>query len=328
MKTALVMGITGGFGGHVARELAANGWRIRALMRDPGKQPILKPAIEAVQGDAANIDDVRRAARDVDLIVYGVNAPYPEWEDKVVPWLEVTATVAEETGATVLFPGNVYALNPADGAELEDGFDESAPANPPTRKGELRAEMEARLKQAASNGAKVVIIRCGDFIGVGAQSWVQHLLKPNRKGYTLQAASDRSLVHTYAYLPDVARVAVKLVARVDEYADFNVFHFRGSRANFTDIAKATEEVTGRPVTIGRFPWGLLKILAVFSPMMRSLVEMRYLWQSEVNLSDRKLESYLGEPVSYTPLGQALKDTGALNHPADSVHEELRVSVKL
>ena len=100
MKTALVMGITGGFGGHVARELASHGWQIRALTRDPKKLPINTPAIEAVSGDAANIADVRKAARGVDLIVYGVNAPYPEWEAKVVPWLDVTATVAEETGAT------------------------------------------------------------------------------------------------------------------------------------------------------------------------------------------------------------------------------------
>ena len=322
MRTALVMGITGGFGGHVARELARNGWQIRALVRDSKRLPINTPAFEAVPGDAANIADVRRAADGVDLVVYGVNAPYPKWEGTVVPMLEVTATVAEETGATILFPGNVYTLNPADGAKFENGFDESAPIDPPTRKGELRAQMEARLKLAAGRGARVIIIRCGDFIGVGAQSWVQHLVKPNRKGYTLQAASDPALVHTYAYLPDVARVAAKLVAKVDEYANFNVFHFKGIRANFFDIAKSIEEVTGRPVKMGKFPWAVLKIIGVFSPMMRSVVEMRYLWLSEVNLSDQKLESCLGRPVSYTPIGRALKDTDALKHPTDNAQGEL------
>ena len=319
MKMALVMGITGGFGSHVADALIKDGWRVRALMRDPAKLPASYATVEAVAGNAASIEDVRAAAKGVELIVYGVNAPYPKWEGTVVPMLDVTATVAEENKQIILFPGNVYFLNPKDGSE----FDESASINPPTRKGELRAEMEARLKTAAGRGAKVIILRCGDFIGTRAQSWLQHLVKPSGNGYVLQAASDPALVHTYAYLPDVARVAVKLVANVNEYANFNVFHFKGYRANFNDIASAIEAATGRPVKIGHFPWRLLRLIAPFMPMMRSLIEMRYLWQSEVNLSDKKLESYLGAPVQVTPLGEALRVSGVLKHPADTGQGELK-----
>ena len=319
MKTALIMGITGGFGSHVADALIRDGWRIRALMRDTARLPARFAAVEAVAGNAANMQDVRTAAKGADLIVYGVNAPYTKWEGTVVPMLGVAATVAEEQQATILFPGNVYFLNPEDGSE----FDESAPVNPPTRKGELRAEMEVRLKTAASNGAKVIIIRCGDFIGTGAQSWLQHLVKPSGKGYVLQAASDPALVHSYAYLPDVARVAVKLVANVNDYANFNVFHFKGYRVNFHDIASAIEAATGRPVKLGAFPWSIVKIVQFFSPMMRSLVEMRYLWQSEMNLSDNKLESYLGQPVNYTPLDEAMLESGLLHHPADTRQGELK-----
>ncbi len=323
MKTALILGITGGFGGHVAKELARNGWKIRALMRDPSKLPTLSYSIDADPGDASNIDDVRNAAKGVDLIVYGVNAPYPKWENTVVPMLDVTATVAEEIKLTVLFPGNVYTLNPDDGTKFGHGFDESAPVNPPTRKGELRAEMEARLKIAASHGAKVIIIRAGDYIGFRAPgSWMPHLIKPTKAGYSLQAASDPNLVHTWSYLPDIARVAVKLAANVDDYTNFNVFHFKGYRINFYDIARAIEGATSRPVKMARFPWGVLKILQLFSPMMRSLVEMQYLWKNEVNLSDTKLESYLGEPVSYTPLAKALLEAGVLDHPADGRRGEL------
>jgi len=319
MKTALVMGITGGFGSHVADALLKDGWQVRAMMRDTAKLPTRFKAVEAVAGDAANVQDVQTAAEGADLIVYGINAPYPKWEGTVVPMLDVTASVAEQNGITVLFPGNVYFLNPKDGSE----FDESAPINPPTRKGELRAEMEARLKTAASNGAKVIILRCGDFIGTNAQSWLQHLVKPSGSGYALQAAGDPGLVHTYAYLPDVARAAVKLVANVNEYAKFNVFHFKGYRVNFHDIARAIEAATGRPVKLGRFPWWALRLVSPFAPLLRSLIEMRYLWQSEVNLSDNKLESYLGAPVQITPLGDALRESGVLQHPADTGQGELK-----
>jgi len=323
MKTALILGISGGFGSYVAEELVREGWQLRALMRNPGKLPQGFASVEVMQGDASRIDDVRKAAAGADLIVYGVNAPYHQWESTVVPWLDVTAAVAEETGATILFPGNVYTLNPVDAGQFKDGFAESAPVNPPTRKGELRAEMEARLKTAATNGAKVIIIRCGDFIGGRVpNSWLQHLVKPTRNGYTLQAASEPGLVHTYAYVPDVARAAAELVGNIDQYANFNVFHFRGYRANFIDIAHAIEAATGRPVKIGRFSWGMLSFIGLFVPVMKAVVGMRYLYQHEINLSDAKLESYLGHPVSYTPMAQALLESGALDHPGDKQQVKL------
>ena len=34
-RTALVLGATGSIGGEVARQLAAHGWKVRALQRDP-----------------------------------------------------------------------------------------------------------------------------------------------------------------------------------------------------------------------------------------------------------------------------------------------------
>lgn len=311
MKTALIMGITGGFGGHVAEALIRNGWQLRALMRNPAKLPQRFESAQVVQGNASSLDEVRAAARGADLIVYGVNAPYPKWEGTVVPMLDVTATVAEEQGATILFPGNVYSLNPEDGSSFKDGLDEAAPINPPTRKGELRAQMEARLREAANNGAKVIIVRAGDFIGRGASSWLQHTIKRTRRGYTVNSPSEPGLVHTFANLPDMAQAAADLVARQDELPAFNVFHLKGYRASYRDIAAAIEQASGLPVKLGRFPWWLMRLVSPFVPLVRSLLEMRYLWQVELNLDDRKLREFYGHPVHYTPLAEALVDAGVI-----------------
>jgi len=311
MKTALIMGITGGFGSHVADALKRDGWQIRALMRDPAKLPQRFAGAEVVKGNASSLDEVRVAARDADLIVYGVNAPYPKWEGTVVPMLDVAATVAEEQGATILFPGNVYFLNPKDGTLLRDGFNESAPINPPTRKGQLRAQMEARLRDAAGNGARVIIVRAGDFIGRDANSLFPYIVKRTRRGYRLDALDEPDRVHTYANLPDMAQVAADLVARQEELPAFNVFHLRGYRASYRDIAAAIEQASGLPVKLGRFPWWLMILASPFVPLTRSLLEMRYLWRVELNLDDRKLQEFYGHPVYYTPLPKALADAGVI-----------------
>ena len=309
MKTALVLGITGGFGGHVAAALAADGWRIRALLRDPARLAARWPAVEVLRGDAARIEDVTCAAEGVDVIVYGVNASYPHWDGTVLPWLDVTAQVAETGKLTIVFPGNIYNYDPADGPL----FDERAPMRPVSHKGELRMAMETRLRRASEHGARVLILRCGTFVGAGAPgSWLAHLLERNRRGYVLSTTGARDLKHAWAYLPDVAQTVVALLARAATLQAFSVFHFRGHEASFDDIAATVRARTGERVRLKRFPWWLLRLASPVSPWFRSLVEMRYLWEADIRLDDSALTRTLGGPVPRTPLADVLAAAGLID----------------
>ena len=306
MKTALVMGITGSFGGHVAQALARQGWSIRALLRNPEKLPAQFSGAQVFKGDAADIGSIRAAAQGADLIVYGVNPCYDQWATTVVPWLDNTASVAEELRLTLLFPGNVYIFNPQDGPE----FDENTRAYPVTAKGELRQAMEERLQRAAQHGARVIIVRAGDFIAAGAKSaWLQSLIKRTKSGYVLTTPGARNLTHTWAYLPDLAHTVAELVAKRDALAQFGVFHFRGYRLSFADLADAIRAASGQTVALKNLPWGLMRLATPFSAFMRSLFEMRYLWEHELNLSDAKLRSALHQSVPHTPISQALLESG-------------------
>jgi nucleoside-diphosphate-sugar epimerase len=308
MKTALIMGITGGFGSQVAQALARQGWAIRALMRDPTRLPARFRGAEVVRSDAANIDDVRQAADGVDLIVYGVNPPQYKWDGIVLPLIDATATVAEEYGLTIVFPGNVYVYDPSDGPE----FDEQSAFHPVASRGRMRVEMEQRLQQASQRGARVIILRMGDFIAADAPStWMGHLIRKTKTGYTLSTTGPRNLLHSWAYLPDAARVTADLVARRDELAPFSVFHFRGYRVTFNDIAHAIKQATGKEVKFTKFPWFVIRLLAPFGAMYSGLTEMRYLWNREINLSGDKLSNTLKKPIAQTPLADALMETGLL-----------------
>jgi nucleoside-diphosphate-sugar epimerase len=314
MKTALVMGISGGFGSSVAQALVERGWAVRALMRDPARLPAQLRNVEVMTGDAKDIRAVRKAAHGVDLMVYAVNPPRYDWNGVARPMLETTAQVAEENGSTVLFPGNVYVFDPADGPD----FDEQALRRPVTSKGRIRQAMETRLEQASRRGARVIVLRMGDYIGENAPSaWLGVLLKRTRHGFSLFTPGPRDLTHTWAYLPDAARAAAQLAAMHDELPRWSVFHFRGYRMSLRDIADTLQQVSGKRVRLKAFPWWAMRIVAPFSVLFRGLLEMRYLWRRQVNLDDAKLQRTLGKPVPHTPLPVALAELGLGAHPPTS-----------
>ncbi len=309
MKTALIMGINGSFGGYVAQALVAEGWQLKVLIRDVTKLPKRFKGADIVQGDASCIDDVRTAMKGAEIVVYGISPANYDWENTALPWLDITATVAEEKGLKLIFPGNVYVFNPADSVN----FNEDSRIAPICSKGKIRKAMEERLKVASTNGVKVVIIRCGDFLGKEVKSsWLFHLVKPGKTDVKLLNTGPVELKHSYAYLPDVAQVITEIVSKFDKLAAFNVFHFKGNQVNFNDLANAIFEVSGKKVSIKKFPWLALKFMSLFSKRYAGLMEMRYLWQVEINLESKKLDKFLGHECTITPINEVLTECEILS----------------
>lgn len=308
-KIALIMGITGNFGAEAAAALQAEGWSLRALLRDPARLPERFTGIEVVTGDVRDPESLSRAVEGVELVVYGVNPPKYDWKDKALPWLDNTVRIIEEKQLTLVFPGNVYVLDPAQGPD----FTETAPLTGLTSKGEIRLAMEQRLQLAAQRGARIINLRLGDFFNAGSQgSWLQAILKKSRHGYTLAKPGDADLEHSWAYLPDAARTLALIVNQRHELPAYALFHYRGYRVSLRQIATALSQASGKPVKLTPFPWFVLRLIAPFSIMFQGLWDMRYLWQRPINLDDHKLQAFLNQPLPQTPLSQALLTT--LGHP--------------
>lgn len=302
---ALVIGMTGGIGGATGRALAARGFHVRALTRRPQRA---QPGVEWVLGDAMSAADVLAAARGAAVIVHGANPPgYRNWRGLALPMLANTITAATQVRATIVFPGTVYNYGP-------DAFPvlrEDSPQRPLTRKGAIRVEMEQMLHQASCAGARVIIVRAGDFFGPGAgNSWFsQILVKPGRPVTRVSYPAAAGVGHAWAYLPDVAEVIARLVMRREDLALFETFHFAGhSLSRGEEMAEAICDVAGIPYShIGSVPWWVFRALSPFVPLFREVLEMNYLWQREVLLDNRKLVAVLGsEP--HTDLRDAVQDT--------------------
>jgi uncharacterized protein YbjT (DUF2867 family) len=77
-QTILVTGATGRQGGAVARHLLADGWRVQALVREPGKptaEALAEQGIELVHGDLDDAASLKRALAGV----YGVYSVQNFW---------------------------------------------------------------------------------------------------------------------------------------------------------------------------------------------------------------------------------------------------------
>ncbi|CDN92474.1 NAD(P)H-binding protein [Agrobacterium tumefaciens] len=325
---ALIVGANGGVGSQISKMLLLRGWRVRAMTRQPVSASATD-GVERVTGDAMNRQDVVEAAKGTQLVVHAVNPPgYRNWDRQVLPMLDNSIAAAEACGARIVFPGSVYNFGP-------DAFPlltEDSPQKPFTRKGTLRVEMERRLKMASMRGVPVLIVRAGDFFGPDAKNnWFsQMLVRPGKPVRSVQNPAAPHAGHQWAYLPDVAETIGRLLDRAEELSTFAVYHMEG----FWDfdglqLTGAIERAVGHPVKRRRLSWLGIKLAAPFVPLFREVLEMQYLWQMPIRMSNRKLTDFLGtEPK--TPIDIAVSTTLAslgcleevpkaagLHHPADA-----------
>lgn len=310
-RRALVIGATGGFGGEVARVLAGRGWRVRALHRDPAqarRRSDLPASVEWVAGNAMLANDVRWAAADADVIVHAANPPgYRNWRGLAIPMLANTVAAARAVGARILFPGNIYNYGP----DAWPVVTEASPQHPISRKGAIRVEMERMLADAAGDGVRTVILRAGDYFGPNApSSWLHAIMvRPGRPLRSVTWPGTPGVGHAFAYLPDMAEAAARLLALDDRLADFETVNFGGHWVDPGEgFAAALVGASGRPdAPIRRLPWAAMWLLAPFVTVIRETLEMRYLWRTPLRLANARLVSLIGaEP--HTPLDTALRHT--------------------
>ena len=305
MRRALVLGPTGGLGSVMARRLAASGWMVRALHRDLGSIKT-NESFEWIQGDALVLEDVERAADGVQVIVHAVKPRlYRDWHNFILPMLDNTITAAR--GARIVIPANVYNYGPDAGVIIG----EDAPQNPETHKGRLRVEMERRIAHAVETGdAKVLIVRAGDFFGPKAgSSWFSEaMVRPGNPPRIVRNPGKPGVGHQWTYLPDLAETMVQLIEQND-LPDFARFHMDGHwDSDGTQMVTAIVRALGQPkVKIARLPWWLMSIAAPFYPDFRELLELKYLWERPVRLSNERLVAKLGQEP-HTPLDEAVRAT--------------------
>src|SRR5262249_8368304 len=156
----LVLGAAGRLGRIAAEAFRDAGWAVASLTRGRSIRNVA-PRTEPVEADARDVTTVVAAAHGADLGLDALHPPSTHWSGMMLPLTDAAITAARASGATLIFPGNLYNYGPTIPAVI----DETTPMQPTAHKGVLRLEAEARLRDAAADGVCSVILRAGDFYG-------------------------------------------------------------------------------------------------------------------------------------------------------------------
>ncbi len=277
-QTALILGGSGKIGTHAKRAFEARGWTCRMYDRKAG--------------------NMRAAAMGCDVIVNGLNPPnYHNWAEIIPTLTEEVIAAAKASGATVILPGNVYVFGDKGGIWSED-----TPHQPVTRKGEIRAQMEARYAQS---GVQVINLRAGNFIDPDRNGDVFSMLIVSKLGKgKLGLLNHPDVRQAYAYLPDWAEAAAMLAEKRAELGHYEDVPFAGHAFTMNELKAELEAMTGRSLRFAKFPWWGMRLAAPVWELARELGEMRSLWDTSHALSGEKLARLLPE-FENTPLREVL-----------------------
>ena len=293
----LVLGAAGRLGFAAAEAFRDAGWSVKGLVR-PGAAWRAPPGIDVVETNDRAV--AVKEARGTDIVLHALNAPYTGWAQHALPLAYSAIEAAEQSGATLMFPGNVYNY----GAGMPSVLDETTPMQPTSRKGKLRDEIELRLREASDRGVRTIVLRAGDFFGRGRGSWFDLvLIKELAKG-KVTYPGPLDVVHAWAYLPDYIDTLIRLAAIRDTLGPYEAFGFPGHAVTGQEFVSAIAKASGGALKVGHINWWMMRTVGSIWKMGRELTEIGYLWQVPHRIDGAKLAAAIGD-VPHTPLNTAV-----------------------
>jgi len=302
-----LVGAAGAVGQSVARALVARGKPFRVIGRSAGALEASFRGLPGVERATWNPEDpgsVRAAVRGLDTLVYLVGVPYHRFDQHPVVMRQTLAGAIAEGAQRLVLVGTVYPY----GSPRTTPVTEDHPREPHTFKGRMRKAQEDLLFEADAAGRiRGTILRLPDFYGPGIEkSFLHDAFVAALQGRTANLIGPIDTPHEFVFIPDVGPVLLDLADRPEAYGRW--WHLGGAgTVTQRDFVTQVFAAVGRKPKLRVAGKTTLRLMGLFNPMMRELVEMSYLHTSPVVLDDSALQKLLG-PVRKTSYEQGIRKT--------------------
>jgi nucleoside-diphosphate-sugar epimerase len=305
-KIAL-FGAAGVIGQSIAATLGRQGRPYRVVGRNEAglhKAFGADPLAEIVTWNPDAPASVRAAAEGVDTLIYMVGVNY--WQFELHPELmrkTLEGAVAAGVKHLILI-GTVYPYGRAQSNPVR----EDHPRKPHTFKGRMRKAQEDLLMQAHADGRiRATVLRLPDFYGPGVEASLLHraaLAAVN--GGTADMVGPLDRPHEFVFVPDVGPVVARLAETPAAFG--RIWHLAGAGATTQRVLVAEmERQTGRKLQLRVAGKTMLRLIGLFNPFMREMVEMNYLITEPLIMDDSALQRLIG-PVRKTPYVEGIRQT--------------------
>ena len=295
---------TGAIGMTLIEQLSASGRQVRAVNRRGAAN--VPEGVEVVGGDATNTEFTKKASKGAAVVYFLVNPPYTKWPELFPPLQASVIEGAASSEAKLVAMENLYMYAPPHGEPLT----EELPHDATTRKGIVRAQMAQDLMAAHESGkVRVVAARPSDYFGPRGllSAMGERVFYPALAGKKAQVMGDPNLLHSYSYLPDIAK-SLAILGDSPE-ADGKAWHLPNAPAvTTTQFIEMVYSAAGTDLGIQAMPRLLVSLLSLFNGDVRELKEMLYEYEEPWVVDDGPFSRTFGQVA--TPLPEAIDTTVA------------------
>ncbi|MGF6722864.1 nucleoside-diphosphate-sugar epimerase [Paraburkholderia sp. GAS41] len=312
-----LFGAAGAIGQSIATTLSAAGRNYRVIGRSRGSLEAAFGADLHAEIATWNPDDpasVAAAAQGLQTAIYLVGVPYNQFETHP-PLMEKTLAGLRAAGVErLILIGTVYPYGRAQSQPVT----ENHPRIPHTFKGQMRLAQENVVLEAhGRDGLSTLVLRLPDFYGPRVErSFLNGVFEGAARGTRAQVVGPIDVPHEFVFVPDVGPVVERLTRTPEAYGRW--WHLAGAGTiTQREVAARAYALAGRQPRLMVAGKPMLRVLGLFNPILREMVEMNYLMSEPFVLDDSALQALIG-PIKKTPYDEGIRLAFAAEHEASSV----------
>jgi nucleoside-diphosphate-sugar epimerase len=293
-----VLGSGGAIGIELAKALKKYTNDIRLVSRLPQK---VNESDQLMAADLLKESDVYKAIKgsEIAYVTVGFSYSVKAWKRSWPKFIKHVIGACEKYNCKLVFFDNIYMYDP----KYLNGMTEDTPINPSSGKGKVRDKIAKMIMDAVDKGKLTALIaRSADFYGPSIQNnsmLTETVFKPLSNGKKANWMSSANYKHSFTYVPDAAE-ATALLGNTDE-AYNQVWHLPTASNPYTGkewIEQIAKEMGAKP-KIQVAPKFLVRIMGIFIPIMREMVEMMYQYDRDYVFDSSKFEKQFNyKPTSY------------------------------
>lgn len=299
-----ILGAGGSIGTELAKELINYTKDIRLVSRNPKKVNSTDTLFSADLTNGAQIEQAIKGS-EVCYVTVGFEYKLSVWKKHWVPFIQHVITACEKHHCRLVFFDNMYALN-------ENSLNpilESAPLNPSSHKGQVRAEVNRALMKAIDEKkVDIIIARAPDFFGATKiqNSLLMNLIYNNfKKNKSAQWFCNANMPHSMGYTPELAKGTALLGNTIDAYHQIWNLPVCSKAPTGNEWAALFANAMQVKNKMTVLPAWILKIAGLFVPVLGEMYEMKYQYDRPYIFDSSKYN----KRFSYTPISneEAIKD---------------------